>query len=38
MERLHCEIPLPRPGDESVLFLLADQNLRPLLLRKNAPR
>jgi ribosomal protein S18 acetylase RimI-like enzyme len=30
VERLQCEIRLMRPGDESVLFLLADQNLRPL--------
>ena len=37
MERLQCDIRLMRPGDESVLFLLAEQNLRPLASQSGHP-
>jgi N-acetylglutamate synthase-like GNAT family acetyltransferase len=37
MERLHCQIRLMRPGDESVLLLLAEQNLRPLAVQLGHP-
>ena len=37
MERLRCEIRLMRPEDESVLYLLADQNLRPLAAQLGHP-
>ena len=37
MERLHCEIRLMHPGEESVLFMLADQNLRPLAAQLGHP-
>jgi ribosomal protein S18 acetylase RimI-like enzyme len=37
VERLHCEIRVMRPGDESVLLLLAEQNLRPLASRSGHP-
>jgi hypothetical protein len=37
MDRLQCEIRLMRPGDESVLYLLAEQNLRPLASRSGHP-
>lgn len=37
MERLQCEIRLMRPGEESVLFLLAEQSLRPLAWQSGHP-
>ena len=37
MERLQCEIRVMRPGDESVLLLLAEQNLRPLAWQSGHP-
>jgi ribosomal protein S18 acetylase RimI-like enzyme len=37
MERLRCEIRLMRPGDESVLYLLAEQNLRPVASQLGHP-
>jgi N-acetylglutamate synthase-like GNAT family acetyltransferase len=37
VERLQCDIRLMRPGDESVLYLLAEQNLRPLASQSGHP-
>ena len=37
MERLQCEIRLMLPGEESVLYLLAEQSLRPLASQSGHP-
>jgi hypothetical protein len=37
VERLQCEIRLMHPGDESILLLLAEQNLRPLAWQSGHP-